>query len=52
MAADYGNLEIADDVDELKKRMVALNEQASAALKCATAWPFTSAVTKARRTVG
>jgi hypothetical protein len=40
MAADYGNLRIADDVEELKKRMVALNEQLSAALKSATASPF------------
>ena len=52
MAADYGNLQIADDVEELKKRMVALNEQFSAALKSATASPFASAVAKARRTVG
>jgi hypothetical protein len=51
MAADYGNLQIADDVEELKKRMVALNEQHSAALKSATASPFASAVSKAKRTV-
>jgi hypothetical protein len=51
MAADYGNLQIADDVEDLKKRMVALNEQVSAALKSASA-PFASAVAKARRTVG
>ena len=52
IAADYGNLQIADDVEELKKRMMALNEQVSAALKSATALPFASVVAKARRTVG
>jgi hypothetical protein len=52
MAADYGNLQIADDAAELKTRMLALNEQFSAALKSAAASPFESAVAKARRIVG
>jgi hypothetical protein len=52
MVADYGNLQIADDVEELKKGIVALNEQLSAALKSATASPFASAVARAKRMVG
>ena len=52
IAADYGNLQIADDVEDLKKRMMALNEQVSAAFKSSTASPFASTVAKAKRTVG
>jgi len=51
IAADYGNLQIADDVEELKNRLVALNEQASAALKSASVTPFASAVARARRSL-
>lgn len=52
IAADYGNLQIADDGEELKKRMMALNDQVSAAFRSATAWPFASTIAKAKRTVG
>jgi hypothetical protein len=52
MAADYGDLQIVHDAEELRKRMIALNEQVSAAFKSATASPFESAVVKAKRTVG
>jgi hypothetical protein len=52
MAADYGNLRTADDVEDLKKRMVALDEQLSASYKREPAQPFASAVARAKRTVG
>jgi len=49
VATDYSNLLTIDDVDELRKRLMALNDQVSATIKSTTAVPFERAMVKARK---
>jgi hypothetical protein len=49
IAEDYANLQVVDDVDELKKRFSALNDQRSAIIKSSSGWPFDWAITKAKK---
>jgi len=51
IAQDYANLQIVNDVDECRKRFAAVNDQLSAAVKSASAWPFDWAMTKAKKYV-
>lgn len=51
IAADYENLLSLDDVDDFKKRILALNDQISAVLKSTTALPFAKALERARLSV-
>ena len=48
VAADYENLHALDNTDELKNRLLALNDQVSAVLKSTTALPFEKALERAR----
>ena len=52
VAADYENLLTVTEVEELKKRVEALNSQVSATLKSTTALPFERALEKARLHAG
>jgi hypothetical protein len=49
MAEDYANLQVIDDVDELRKRFLALNDLVSAAVKSSSALPFDWTVAKAKK---
>ena len=49
IASDYDNLLTAGEVEDFRKRIMALNDQVSAVLKSSTALPFESAVEKARK---
>jgi hypothetical protein len=49
IASDYANLLTADDLEDIKKRITALNDQVSAMLKSTTALPFEGAIEKARQ---
>jgi hypothetical protein len=49
IAEDYANLQVVDDVDELRKRFSALNDQQSAIIKGASGWPFDWAITNAKK---
>lgn len=48
LAADYDNLLSLDDSEDVKKRLIALNDQVSAVLKSTTALPFEKALEQAR----
>ena len=49
IAAEYENLLIVDDGDDLKKQIRALNDQVSTTLKATAAVPLAGALEKARR---
>jgi hypothetical protein len=49
IAADYANLSLIDDPDDLRKRLNALNDQASAILKSTSALPFKFHLAPAQR---
>lgn len=51
MAEDYANLKIISDVDELRKRFFALNDQLSATIKNSSAVPFEWTIAKAKKCV-
>lgn len=51
IASDYENLLSLDETDDLKKRILALNDQVSAVLKSTTALPFAKALERARMSV-
>jgi hypothetical protein len=48
IASDYENLQPLEETEELKKRLLALNDQVSAVLKSTTALPFENALKHAR----
>lgn len=51
IASDYENLLSISDVEDLRKRMTALNDQVSSVLKSTTAMPFDSAFNSAKKQI-
>jgi hypothetical protein len=51
IAEDYANLVVVNDIDEFRKRLSALNDQLSAAIKNSSALPFDWTIAKAKKRV-
>ena len=49
MAEDYANLQVVNDIDEFRKRLSALNDQLSTAVKNSSALPFNWSITRAKK---